>query len=198
MQTQRPDMTGDQKAEAEAKLKVASGRGSRWALGWKARGVGGASGNRKNIGECRSQVGEGEETSEARSGAQGGSLGQGPKHAGQRAPREGEQSPTSPSFLEPPQGHRCPKRPPTGLMKSCVLEKRDCVQTQPLQPQSQQPLELSGWVCSEWTRLPTLLRGRGGLRVDLVGTEEAVGNSGSLAAQGGSARTLLGPATCPL
>lgn len=164
MQTQRGDMRGGLEPEAEAKLKVASGRESRWVLGWKARGVGGASGNRKRTGECGSQVGAGEETSEARSGTQGGSLGQGPKHAGQRAPREGEQSPTSPPFLEPPQGHRCPKRPPTGLKKPCVLEKRDCVQTQPLQPQSQQPLELSGCKCSEWTRLPTLLRGRGGLR----------------------------------
>lgn len=137
----------------------------------------------------------------ARTGAGGRGRGAPPPGPGKRGPggRRPEASP-SPSFSEPPRRHRCPKRPPAGLTKPCVLEKKDCAQAQPWSPHRPRRCPAGGGAGGGGVQSGPPRSGpevdRGPKR-DLVGTEEALGNRGCLGTQGGSASALPGLATVP-
>lgn len=137
----------------------------------------------------------------ARTGAGGRGRGAPPPGPGKRGPggRRPEASP-SPSFSEPPRRHRCPKRPPAGLTKPCVLEKKDCAQAQTWSPRRPRRCPAGGGagggVLSGPPRSgPEVDRGP---RRDLVGTEEALENRVAWALREGAPAPCWIWPRCPL
>lgn len=124
-QTQRETSGEPKGVRQNRKWQVGEGEG--WCQGARLEVLGGI--RKQQTGECGSQLGGGEESSEACSGAQGSSQ------DGAKGLQEKEnRGPTSPSFLEPPQVPQAST--PWAHKALCPQEKELC--SGPADPQSQQ------------------------------------------------------------
>lgn len=126
-QTQRETSGEPKGVRQNRKWQVGEGEG--WCHGTRLKVLGGI---RKQLtGECGSQLGGGEESSEACSGAQGSS-----QDGAQRAPGKGEQRPHFPLFLGAPAGAASVHPLGSQTLFLCPQEKELC--SGPAEPQSQQ------------------------------------------------------------
>lgn len=189
-QTQRETSGEPKGVRQNRKWQVGEGEG--WCHGTRLEVLGGI---RKQLtGECGSQLGGGEESSEACSGAQGSS-----QDGAQGAPGKGEQRPHFPLFLGAPAGaasvHPLGSQTPVSSRKGTLFRPRRA-------PEPAVPVDAWGRVHSEWPLLPTPLawgqRWPGACGRGPVDTGRGSWEQEWPGCQGGSTSTLLGPITCPL